>query len=61
MLRFQSFSAQTSAYPFRYHPISPTLSDNHPIFPIFSFCSYITLSLHFILDLSASDNLRYTR
>ena len=54
MLWFQSFSTQTSAYPFQYHPISPTLSDNHPIF---SFHSYITLSLHFISDLSASDSL----
>ena len=54
LLWFQSFSTQTSSYPFRYHPIAPTLSDSHPIF---SFHSYITLSLYFILDLSASDNL----
>ena len=41
VLQFQSFSAHTSAYPFRYHPISPTLPDNHPIF---SFYSYTILS-----------------
>ena len=52
-----SFSTQTSAYPFQYHPIAPTLPNNHPIFPIFSFHSCITLMLHFIPDLSASDNL----
>ena len=53
VLRFQHFSAQTSAYPFRYHPILPTLPDNHPISPIYLFLflylpiipifSYITL------------------
>ena len=40
--------------PFRYHPILLTPSDKHPIFASYS-C--ITLSLHFISDLSTSDSL----
>ena len=60
MLRFQGVSAQTSAYPFLYHPIAPTLSDVTLSFHFISISPYLFISFRTLMLLITYPEACYT-